>query len=290
MMRTAGLALLLTITGGHAMAAIDINALWDYRKPEVSEQRFRDALATASPADAFLLQTQIARSWGLRKDFARAREVLAALEPSLPAASPEGRVRYFLELGRTWASPAHTPQQRSAEARERARPLYLQAFENARSAGLDSLAIDALHMMVMVDEAPAEQLAWNLKAVAYMEASTQADAKKWAGSLYNNTGYALQQAGRHDEAIAHYRKSLAVHEAAGRTVNVRIAHWMIASALRAQGKHAEALAIQQRLEKEWDAAGEPDPYVYEELEHLHRALGDEARAKHYAEKLRAARK
>jgi tetratricopeptide (TPR) repeat protein len=115
-----------------------------------------------------------------------------------------------------------------------------------------------------------------------MEASQQPAAKRWAGGLYHNVGYAHFLAGRQDEAIANYRKSLAVHEAAGRAVNVRIAHWMIARSLRAQGQLQEALAIQQRLEREWDAAGEPDPYVYEELEHLHRALGDDVEAARYA--------
>lgn len=269
---------------------IDLTPLWDYSQPAVSEERFRAAIVRAAPDDAFVLQTQVARTWGLRRDFTKAREILGALEPRFAQASAEGQVRWLLEMGRTWASPAHPKAQRTPEAREQARALYQAAFERARDAKLDSLAIDALHMMVMVDEEPAQQLEWNRKAIAYMEASTQPDAKRWEGTLYNNTGYALQQAGRHDEAIALYRKSLAAYERQGRAGEVRIAHWMIASALRAQGRFQDALAIQQRLEREWDAAGKPDPYVYEELEQLHRALGDEARAADYARKLRASRK
>jgi hypothetical protein len=48
------------------------------------------------------------------------------------------------------------------------------------------------------------------------------------------------------------------------------------------GRLLEALAIQLRLEKECDATGEPDPYVFEELEHLYRALQDTERADFYA--------
>ena len=44
----------------------------------------------------------------------------------------------------------------------------------------------------------------------------------------------------------------------------------------------EALDIQLRLERENDADGTPDPYVYEELEHLYGLRGDEARTSHYA--------
>lgn len=262
--------------------AIDPTPLWDYSQPALSEERFRAAIVQAAPDDALILQTQVARTWGMRKDFAKAREILAALEPRLVQASPEAQVRWHLEMGRTWASPAHTPAQRTAQAKENAREHNTRAFELARDAKLDALAIDALHMMVMVDEAPAQQLEWNRKAIAYMEASTQPVSKRWAGSLYNNTGYALQEAGRFDDAIAMYRKSLAAYEAQGKAPDVRIAHWMIASTLRAQGKLADALAIQQRLEREWDAAGEPDAYVYEELEHLYRALGDEKAAQEYA--------
>ena len=40
--------------------------------------------------------------------------------------------------------------------------------------------------------------------------------------------------------------------------------------------------MQLRLETEGDAAGEPDPYVFEELEALYQAKGDLERAAHYA--------
>lgn len=265
--------------------AVDLSTLWDYSKPALSEERFRAAIVQAAPDDALILQTQIARTYGIRKDFAKAREILAQVEPKLAGASPEARARWLLESGRTWASPVHTPQQRE-EDRERARALFTAAFETARDAKLDGLAIDALHMMVMVDEAPQQQLEWDLKAVAFMEASSQPAAKRWEGALYNNTGYALQQAGRFNEAIAMYRKSLAAYEREGKAEDARIEHWMIASALRAQGKLHDALAIQQRREREWDAAGKPDPYVYEELEQLHRAMGNEQLASDYAARRR----
>ncbi len=40
---------------------IDISALWDYSKPELSEQRFLSLLATASEEDTLILKMQIAR-------------------------------------------------------------------------------------------------------------------------------------------------------------------------------------------------------------------------------------
>lgn len=170
--------------------ALDVSSLWNLGKPELSEQRFRDALASASGDDALVLQTQIARSYGMRKDFARAQEILAAIKDQVKSGSPEVRVRYFLELGRTYASATHPPETQTPENKILARSLYTQAFETAQKARLDYLAVDALHMMAFVDTQAKDQLDWNLKALAYMEGSSQLEARKWEGSLRNNVGYA----------------------------------------------------------------------------------------------------
>ena len=67
--------------------AIDLAPLWDFNQPELSEQRFRAALAGASPDDALILQTQIARTYGLRRDFAGAQQILKSIEPQVATAS-----------------------------------------------------------------------------------------------------------------------------------------------------------------------------------------------------------
>lgn len=265
---------------------IDLGALWDYGKPEVSEQRFRAAAASASSDDVLVLQTQIARTYGLRKDFARAREILAGIEPQLASASAQVQVRYHLELGRTYASPVHPPQTRTPEALEKARAANMRALELAQAARLDSLAIDALHMMVMVDNAPADQLAWNMKALAYMEKSDQADARLWEGTLRNNVGYAMHLAGRYPEALDQFEKALALRLRGSNVRATRIAYWMVAWTYRAMGRVQEAVDIQLRLEREWDADGQPDPYVFEELAHLYRALKDETKVAFYEERHR----
>lgn len=287
-MRAPTFFLSLCLIAPTAMA-INVNALWDYSKPDVSEQRFRAALDGAGEQDKLILQTQIARTFGLRRDFDKAREVLAAVRPALPQASAEVQARYFLELGRTYASPVHGPELLTPENVARARESFLQAYDIAARAKLDFLAIDALHMMPVVDAEPERQLEWNEKALAYLERSDQADAKGWEASLRNNVGYARRLKGDYEEALVQFRLSRAAHERAGRTRAVRIADWMIARTYRDQKRFGEAVALQLELERAWDADGDPDPYVFEELEQLYRALGDEARALHYAAKLKAAR-
>jgi tetratricopeptide (TPR) repeat protein len=256
--------------------------MWDFDQPEASERRFLAALAGASADDGLILKTQIARTYGLRGDFSRARQLLSELEPQLQSAGPEPKVRYYLELGRTFCSATHPPESQTAEVRGQARAAYMNALSVARDGGLDDLAIDALHMMTFVDTAPEAQLEWDQKALALMEDSSHPRAQKWAASLHNNTGYALHLLGRYDEALHEFELALADREREGEPQNVRVAYWMIAWTLRALGRTREALDIQLRLERECDEAGAPDPYVFEELELLYKALGDEGKAAFYA--------
>lgn len=272
--------------GAHAL---ELDRLWTFHDPAASEQRFQAALASANADERLILQTQIARTHGLRQDFERARAVLAAIEPSLATASAEAKVRYHLELGRTYMSGRHPAAARTPEALAQARQQFMRADELAVAARLDGLAIDALHMMVFVDIEPAQQLVWNQRALARLEASSQPAAKAWEGSLRHNVGYALQLQGDLDGALREFRGSRAAYERDGRTRNTRIADWMIARTLRLQKQFAPALEIQLRLEQVWAAAGEPDPYVFEELAHLYRALGDSTRAEAYDRKLAEAR-
>jgi tetratricopeptide (TPR) repeat protein len=264
--------------------AIDLAPLWDFSKPELSEQRLRAALATANADDALILQTQIARSYGLRRDFARAREILDGIELQIRTASAEARVYHALELGRTLASAAHPSETQTPEIKELARSTYLRAYELAKASRLDGLAVDALHMLAFVDTAPIEQLQWGQKALALVQASPQAAAKKWEASLRNNIGYALYQIGRYEEALAQFRQAVLLRERAQDAEASRAAHWMVASTLRALDRTDEALAIQLRLERECDAAGAPDAYVFEELEILYRQRGDAVRADAYLKK------
>ncbi len=290
-MRTLSLYFAALLTGSTAMAAIDLNALWDFSKPALSEERFRAALATAQGDDALILQTQIARSHGLRRDFARARQILAAeVEPALGKAGAEAKVRYSLELGRTWASATHKPEELTTDAKKAARDAYDHALATAKGAGLDGLAIDTVHMYASVDTAPEDGVKWADEGLRIVRASSQPAAKNWEASLRNNRGYALVQLKRYDEALAELKLALAAREQQGRPGGIRIAHWMIAMTLRHMSRLDEARDIQLRLEREWDAAGEPDPYVFEELEAIYKAQGNPERAAHYAARLKAASK
>jgi tetratricopeptide (TPR) repeat protein len=280
----------LLSSGGACAQGLDIDALWNFREPAQTEARFRAALATARGDDAVILQTQIARTHGLRRDFETSRRILAALRPAIDTAGPEARTRFQLEWGRTWASGTHRPDDLTAEAKAQARSAYEQALAIARRARLDRLAIDALHMFAFVDTAPAEQLRWAQEALAVVQASTQPDARRWEASIRNNLGVALNELGRHAEALTEFEQALRLREAGGNAWSIHVARWLVARTLRQMGRLDEALAIQHRLEGERAAAGEPDTHVFEELQALYRLKADDAQADRYRALARAAAK
>ena len=151
------------------------------------------------------------------------------------------------------------------------------------AAGLDALAVDALHMLPFTTADRAQDLVWNQEALALALASPQPDARRWEASLRNNIGITLNDLGRHAEALTMLQQALAaLQQQAAPAGRQRIGHWMVANTLRRLGRIDEALAIQQRLEAENAADGTPDAYVFEELALLHRARGDTAQADAYA--------
>ena len=236
---------------------MDVSPYWNFNDPAASEAAFRQALS-ASPGgdDALTLQTQIARTYGLRARFAEAHVLLDAIEPRLATAGAEPRVRYLLERGRTF---------RSSKAPDRARPLFVEAADRAHEAKLDALEIDALHMIALVETEPEAQMALNRRALAIAAASADPIARNWDASLANNIGISLHDAGRYEEALASFQAALAARERIGKADLIRVARWMIAWTLRSLHRHDEALAILRRLEAENDAAVAPDGYVFEEI-------------------------
>ena len=253
-------------------AATDLDALWDFDRPAVSEQRLRAALSGADGDDALVLRTQVARALGLQRRFDAAHHELDALQPMLAAAGPEARVRALLERGRTWRSSG---QPKTAE------PLFLQAHAQADAAHLEALAADALHMVALVQPDTDGQLKWNRRALDYARAARDARARGWEAPVLNNLGVTLNDAGRHEEALAAFREALAAYAKRGGVRNVRIARWMVAHTLRRLGRLDEALAQQQALRAEWEAAGSSDPYVFDELALIHAARGEHELAARY---------
>jgi len=273
------LAVLTFITTTATMAA-NIDALWDYGKPADSETRFRDAQKHETGDAALELETQIARTWSLRRDLVKANAILDGVEAKLtPRSTPALRVRYLLERGRCFNSGGDFA---------RAKPLFIEAFDLAQKHGDVVLAIDAAHMIGFSKDAD-EALRWTERAMLLALSSELPRAVQWRASLANNLGSTERERGNLDAAGQHFDTALKAHLAHGNPARIRVAWWQVANVKRLQGALDEALAIQQRLEREMLAAGEPDEYVYEELAALYGALKRPDEAARYSEKLKGLR-
>lgn len=237
------------------METVDLSPLWNFGDPASSEARFRSL--------GLEVQTQTARAQGLQRKFDEAHATLDGVEPLVQEAS-RARVRYLLERGRVFNSSGE-PQ--------KARPLFVDAMKVAVELGLDGLAVDAAHMVAIVEKGDAA-LEWNLKALAMAEASEQPAARKWLGSLYNNIGWTLHDLGRFEEALKLFEKALVLRKEKGQQPGVWIAQWCVGRCLRSLERADEAMALQEALRAEREAAEQPGGYNYEELGELHLAAGN----------------
>lgn len=252
--------------------AADIEALWDYNQPAVSETRFREALKSESGDDALELETQIARTFSLRREFDKAHALLDSIEKRLVNKTrPAARVRYLLERGRTFRSAGETAK---------ARPLFLDAWTIADREKLVLLAIDAAHMMGIV-EAGDEAQRWNERAMAYAMSSNVPRAIRWRGSLANNMAHTERERGNLDAAMKHFQASLTAFQLTRSGSQIRVAQWQIANVMRLQKRYDEALALQLGIEKDAAEAQQPDGYVFEEIAEIYLVKGERDKAKPY---------
>jgi tetratricopeptide (TPR) repeat protein len=259
--------------------SIDVQALWNYDRPDESEARFRRALETATGDDALILRTQIARTFGLRERCDEAHAELDAIADQLPAAGPEPRARARLERGRAFRTAGHPAA---------ARPCFEEAFAIADAAKLEWLAADALHMLPLVETGIEAQIAGARRLLDYAGSATDPKARNWRGTGLHNLGVALNEAGRHEEALAVLEEALAFREQRSDVKRIRIARWMVAHTLRRLGRIDDALGLQLALAADGEAAGEADAHVFEELALLYEAKDDGAKAAHFREKQRSA--
>lgn len=253
----------------------NIDRLWDYSKPDESEERFRSLLADADAAEHLQARigilTQIARAQGLQRKFEDANSTLDEAEGLLTEETEVGRIRVLLERGRVHNS--------SGDAKG-SRVFFERALDTAREAGAEYYAVDAAHMLGIVTESD-EQIAWNLRAMEMAEAAEDPRAKKWLGALYNNTGWTYHDLEDYEKAGEMLAKALAWYEDNGSDRQIRVGKWSVAKIMRLRGRAQDALKIQQALEVEWEAARESNGYVFEELGECLLALGREEESRSY---------
>lgn len=227
-----------------------------------TERKFRELLprAEASGNLSYHLEllTQIARTLGLQQKFEEAHAVLDDVEKRLTDEVEVARIRCLLERGRAYSS---------SKKEEKAKLLFVEAWERALKAEADFHAIDAAHMMNIVVE-PAEKLGWMGKAMAVAEKTEDKRAKGWLGPLYDNLGWTYFEQKDHEKACEIHLRGWEYRKTQDDARATRIAKWATARMLRALGRLAEAMELQTELLEEWEEAGEENGFVFEELGEL----------------------
>jgi len=251
----------------------DWRKMWDFQDPAASAERFREAIGEGEAAgdDVYvaIVTTQLARTQGLQERFAAAHELLDSVAPKLDRLPPEVSVRYELERGRAL---------NSGDRQDESVPHFQEAWDLAREAQLDALAVDAAHMMAIVLP-PEPSLQWTERALGLCESSVDPGAKGWLGPLYNNAGWTYFDMGEVEKALELWEKGLAIRQEAGDPVSIAIARYTVARAWRALGRNAKALAECEAIRAYREEAGlGDDGFLAEEIAENLLALGrnDEA--------------
>ena len=237
----------------------DFDSWWDFDHPDSTETRFRELLPAARESGDrdYLAQllTQIARCQGLQMKFDESAHTLDESETLITNEMPVAEVRLLLERGRLY---------NSSKRRDESKPLFRQAWESARAAGADGYAVDAAHMLGIVEPGDSS-MAWNRRAIEFAQASSDPKARRWLGSLYNNLGWTYHEKGEFAAALDMFQKALQARQESGTKSDIRVARWCVARALRSLGRLDEALKTQETLLLEGKAENAPDGYVEEEI-------------------------
>jgi tetratricopeptide (TPR) repeat protein len=242
---------------------------WNYGDPAATEAKFRELLPQAEEGSDLQLQllTQIARTHGLRGQFDEATAILDEVEGKLSDETAVARVRYLLERGRS---------RNSSGQPDKGRDQFLAAWDLAREQGAEIHAVDAAHMLGIV-EPHDKQIEWAEKAMNYAEQASDRRAKGWLGPLYNNLGWTYHELGRFDDALETHRKGWEFRkDFDGRRAEkdtdftppsreTLIAKWAYARMLRSLERCEESLAMQEELLADWKAFGEDNGFVFEEV-------------------------
>jgi len=178
------------------------------------------------------------------------------------------RGRCFNDTGKTRAGP---------------RECFLRAWELGQAERLDGYAVDAAHMLGIIERPASEAMQWNLRAWNTPRGVTIPMRGRWLATLQNNIGWTYHAMGDYAAALDVFEDALRLRHVQGKPGPIRVARWCVAKMQRLLGRAGEALPVQESLLGECERAREPEGYVHEELGECLLALGRRAlAAPHFA--------
>ena len=216
-----------------------LRGLWNFDDLDGTEQRLHAQLdqETTDSGRAELL-TQLARVEGLRQSFDEGEELIGQAE-ALAGDSVQARIRIDLERGRLL---------RSGGDAIAAMPLFETAFNAAREADEQFIAVDAAHMCAIAAPDRVSRQAWTQRGIDIAQASPDRNVSYWLGPLYNNLGVDHAEAGEHDAALDAFKRALEVRlRYPENPPAIQWAKESVAEQLRALGRDEEAKAVLRQV-------------------------------------------
>ena len=246
--------------------------LWDFNDIDISLSRFESALADPEYAHEIDgVQTQIARCYGLKKEFEKADDMMTPVGENLDSKSDLIQAYYYIETGRIL-----NLDRKPAEAK----PYFLKAIDIAEHGGLQtkSVLVDALHMMAIIE--PRNARKWNDEAFQIVEKSRDPAVTKWKASLCNNLGWSFFDERDFEQALDYFTLALSERVTIQQKKDITIARWCVARVHRQLGNWDQALHMQEHNLKETP----DDHFVHEELALIYAAFDNKDAAKLHAVK------
>ena len=244
---------------------MDVTAHWNFSDPAATEETFRVLReSTDSALERAIFDTQIARTFSLRREFENAHAVLQTIDPAI---DPEVATRFELELGRTHNSAGEV---------EAARRHFDNAAAIAERNRLEYLLVDAVHMQAISAPSPEKAIEFNELALQLAETATDLNAQNWQGSLLNNLAWAHHDLGHFDRALELFLRTVDYWIERAKPDRESIARWSVARCYRSLERHDEALEILRAL---LEQQGDPTGYTSQEIGWNLVALGSNDDAK-----------
>lgn len=250
---------------------------WDFNNPENSELKFLEIMKKAKEVNnmAYYLEvkTQLARTYSLRLQIDKAREILNEVKDELKEEYHRARICYYLELGRSYNS-----NKEPVKACE----FFEDAMKLATEYNEENLEIDAIHMLGIAAETPKEQIKWNKLAIQKVEKSENEQVKKWLGALLNNTAWSLHDLGNYEDALNLFQKDYELRKLQKDKETELIAKWNIGRTYRSLNQLEKALKIQLEVQAERKDNGlSVGGYNQEELGEIYLLLNDKQSSKKF---------
>lgn len=259
----------------------DVDGYWASGDLAATEAAIRSVLPAdmneAWNAKALDAITQLVRVQNLQGKHAEAKETLEFARKLIMAIDPAKRTR--LEIRSALEEGRHLCLSMMPS---KAQKHFSQAWTMATATGEVSLAVEAA-VMLSISQPPKFKNDWLQRAIELAEKTEAQQAKLWLAQLYLMEGWHAFDFRRFDDALKSFELALERPREPGEMTSLIRIRWCVARAMRALGRHQEALDIQKELLAELSSRGELNGHVFLEIAECLQLLKKTGEAKAYFE-------